>query len=85
MDASVIVCTYNRAESLRDTLRALQALKPAIGRTWEVIVVDNNSKDHTKKVVKEAQRAWPLLRYEFEGARACRTPATTASPARAAM
>ncbi|WP_210757085.1 glycosyltransferase [Azohydromonas sediminis] len=63
----MIVCTYNRAESLRDTLRALQALRPAPGRTWEVIVVDNNSKDHTRAVVEEAQRAWPLLRYEFEG------------------
>lgn len=68
MDASIIVCTYNRAESLRDTLHALKALQPAPGRAWEVIVVDNNSKDHTKAVVQEAQRAWPLLRYEFEGA-----------------
>jgi glycosyltransferase involved in cell wall biosynthesis len=67
MDASIVVCTYNRAESLRDTLRALQALKPAPGRAWEVIVVDNNSKDHTKAVVEEVQRGWPLLRYEFEG------------------
>ncbi len=68
MDASIVVCTYNRAESLRDTLRALQALQPAAGRAWEVIVVDNNSKDHTKAVVEEVQRTWPLLRYEFEGA-----------------
>lgn len=68
MDASIVVCTYNRAESLRDTLRALQALQAAPGRTWEVIVVDNNSKDHTRAVVEEAQRAWPLLRCEFEGA-----------------
>lgn len=68
MDASIVVCTYNRAESLRDTLRALQALVAAPGRSWEVIVVDNNSKDHTKAVVQDAQRGWPLLRYEFEGA-----------------
>jgi glycosyltransferase involved in cell wall biosynthesis len=67
MDASIVVCTYNRAESLRDTLRALQALRADPGRRWEVIVVDNNSKDHTKAVVEEAQRGWPLLRYEFEG------------------
>lgn len=68
MDASIVVCTYNRAESLRDTLRALQALVAAPGRSWEVIVVDNNSKDDTKDVVQDAQRDWPLLRYEFEGA-----------------
>ena len=68
MDASIVVCTYNRAESLRDTLRALQALQADPGRRWEVIVVDNNSKDHTKAVVEEVQRGWPLLRYAFEGA-----------------
>jgi len=68
MDASIVVCSYNRAESLRATLRALQALQAAPGRTWEVIVVDNNSKDHTRAVVEEAQRGWPLLRYASEGA-----------------
>lgn len=67
MDASIIVCTYNRAESLRDTLRALQAQRVDAGRAWEVIVVDNNSKDDTRQVVAEFQREWPLLRYEFEG------------------
>jgi glycosyltransferase involved in cell wall biosynthesis len=66
MDASIIVCTYNRAESLRDTLRALHALQPSANRHWEVIVVDNNSSDHTRVVVEEAQHDWPLLRYEFE-------------------
>lgn len=68
MDASIVVCTYNRAESLRDTLRALQALNAAPDRTWEVIVVDNNSKDHTKSMVQEVQQTWPLLQYQFEGA-----------------
>lgn len=66
MDATVIVCTYNRAESLRDTLRALRAQETAAGRRWEIVVVDNNSKDHTRDVVQEAQSDWPLLRYEFE-------------------
>ncbi len=68
MDASIIVCTYNRAESLRDTLRALHGQQMAASRHWEVIVVDNNSKDHTRSVVEKAQREWPLLRYEFEPA-----------------
>ncbi|CAG9932783.1 glycosyltransferase [Candidatus Nitrotoga arctica] len=67
MDASVIVCTYNRGESLRDTLRALKAQQPVARREWEVIVVDNNSNDHTQQVIAEFQREWPLLRYEFEG------------------
>ena len=67
MDASIIVCTYNRAESLRDTLRALKAQQAAPGREWEVIVVDNNSKDGTQRVIAEFQHEWPLLRYEFQG------------------
>jgi glycosyltransferase involved in cell wall biosynthesis len=37
-------------------------------RTWEVIVVDNNSADHTRQVVDEAACDWPLLRYAFEPA-----------------
>lgn len=67
MDASIIVCTYNRAESLRDTLGALKSQQTVTGREWEVIVVDNNSKDDTRQVIAEFQREWPLLRYEFEG------------------
>jgi glycosyltransferase involved in cell wall biosynthesis len=66
MHASIIVCTYNRASSLLDTLRALKAQKPVDGREWEVIVVDNNSKDDTQQVVAVFQRDWPMLRYEFE-------------------
>ena len=68
MDASIVVCTYNRAESLRDTLAALRAQQAAPAREWEVIVVDNNSKDRTRALVQEARRGWPRLRYEFEGA-----------------
>ncbi len=68
MNASIIVCTYNRAESLRDTLRALRAQKAHPSCEWEVVVVDNNSQDHTRKVVEEVRREWPLLRYEFEQA-----------------
>lgn len=67
MHASIIVCTYNRAVSLSDTLAALRALEPPPGCEWEVIVVDNNSGDETRRVVDEVKNAWPRLRYEFEG------------------
>ncbi len=66
MEASVIVCTYNRAESLMDTLGALKLQQTAPDRTWEVIVVDNNSSDHTRQIVTEFIKDWPVLRYEFE-------------------
>lgn len=68
MDCSIIVCTYNRAESLKDTLAALCALRASPDLRWEVLVVDNNSRDHTRQVVEEAQHIWPRLRYAFEPA-----------------
>ena len=67
MHASIIVCTYNRADSLRETLAALRAQQVPAERSWEVIVVDNNSRDGTRQVVQGVCQDWPLLRYEFEG------------------
>lgn len=66
MNATIIVCTYNRVDSLCETLRALKSQRINSTREWEVIVVDNNSKDHTRSVVEEMQQEWPHLRYEFE-------------------
>lgn len=66
MDASIIVCTYNRANSLKDTLNALLALNAKSFREWEVLIVDNNSNDHTRQVVERMQHDWPRLRYVFE-------------------
>lgn len=65
---SIIVCTYQRAESLRETLQALKGLRLPQGRELEVIVVDNNSSDHTRAVVEAFRAEWPELRYEFEPA-----------------
>jgi glycosyltransferase involved in cell wall biosynthesis len=65
---SVIVCTYQRAASLEDTLAALKRLRVPAGIKAEFIVVDNNSADHTRQVVEAFQRDWPELRYAFEAA-----------------
>lgn len=66
MNASIVVCSYNRADSLRETLLALKAQDSPASCQWEVVVVDNNSTDHTRSVVEQAQQGWPGLRYEFE-------------------
>ncbi len=66
MDASIVVCTYNRASSLGDTIKALRALETPAGCEWEVLVVDNNSKDNTRTVVERAAASWDRLRYLFE-------------------
>ena len=67
-DISVIVCTYNRAKSLQDTLRALAAQEARDGLLLELVVVDNSSTDETRDVVGAAGQTsrWPV-RYLFEG------------------
>ena len=53
---SILICTYNRARLLRETLAAIQALTPSRDFDVELIVVDNNSTDNTPLVIAEAIR-----------------------------
>jgi len=67
MNISVIICTYNRCESLKDTLGSLLVQKCEKIFEHEIIVVDNNSKDKTKEVVQSYLSAFGgRLRYIFE-------------------
>lgn len=52
---SVLICTYNRARLLRETLMALRSLDMP-DCDVEVVIVDNNSTDNTPLVVEEASR-----------------------------
>jgi glycosyltransferase involved in cell wall biosynthesis len=61
---SVIICTRDRAESLRITLECLErAMQPGIGA--EVIVVDNGSRDRTREVVESFIARLPVV-YLYE-------------------
>lgn len=62
---SVIICTYNRADSLRRTLQTCCDLAIPTGLQWELLVVDNNSTDNTKQVCESFAGKLPL-RYLFE-------------------
>ncbi len=63
---SVIICSSNRAESLRNVLDSLTEQK-ASGDLYEIIVVDNNSTDSTKPVVESyINKIRANLRYCFE-------------------
>ena len=67
MDLSVVICTYNRASSLAVTLEALLMQEAAPSLRWEVVVVDNNSRDHTREVVESfAARNEIRVVYTFE-------------------
>jgi glucosyl-dolichyl phosphate glucuronosyltransferase len=67
MKASVIVCTHNRSQSLTNVLESLAAQTFPDADGWEVIVVDNNSRDHTAQVVADFASRYPnRFRYCFE-------------------
>ncbi|EDY20285.1 glycosyl transferase family 2 [Chthoniobacter flavus Ellin428] len=65
MDISIILCTYNRAESLRRALKSLAQCTPPPGVELELVVVDNNSSDHTPEVCRETPMPFPS-RYLLE-------------------
>jgi glucosyl-dolichyl phosphate glucuronosyltransferase len=67
LDATVLIATSNRARLLDETLTSLRRLRLTRDRSWEAIVVDNNSTDDTRAVVERQARDFPVpLRYLFE-------------------
>ena len=68
VDATVLICTYNRAQYLARTLDSLAAMPANPGFSWNVLVVDNNSSDESRHVVMSRAGCFPVpLRYLFEG------------------
>jgi glycosyltransferase involved in cell wall biosynthesis len=68
MKLDVIVPTYNRSELLQRTLKSLLTAEIPPGLSVEVTVVDNNSKDETRRVVEEWMPEFSSrLHYLFEG------------------
>src|SRR5687768_5157614 len=64
---SVVICTYNRDKFIGEALNCLakQTLSP---EEFEIIIVDNNSTDHTASIAKNFIAAHPELnaRYVLE-------------------
>jgi glycosyltransferase involved in cell wall biosynthesis len=60
VNIDVVICTYNRAANLDNTLSALGAQRVSGYVIWSVLVVDNGSTDSTADVV-EAHRLRHLL------------------------
>jgi glycosyltransferase involved in cell wall biosynthesis len=67
MDLTVIICTWNRANTLANALSSIHASIVPSDLQWEVLVVDNNSTDSTKSVCDSFIELDPLrYRYLFE-------------------
>lgn len=59
---TIAICTYNRADYLRDTLNDLRNQTALDDRT-EIIVINNNSDDHTNKVCNDFDKRNPNIQF----------------------
>lgn len=69
MMISVIIPTHNRSDSLKNTIISLkgQVISKELGFDYEIIVVDNNSTDGTKKLIDDmGGQMNGRLKYLFE-------------------
>lgn len=64
-DISVIICTYNRANILDDTLKSFINTSKKNVR-YELLIIDNNSTDMTKNVCMSYCDIDPNIQYHFE-------------------
>lgn len=63
IDASIIICTRNRAASVGGTLKSLAAIET--GFQWEALLVDSSTTDDTAKVIGSADNCDGRLRYLY--------------------
>ena len=69
MDLSIIVCTFNRADMLKQCIESILSCEISESLASEIIVVDNNSSDNTADVIGNFadNNALPMIvRYCFE-------------------
>ncbi len=58
---SVIICTWNRCVSLRETLESFKRMTVPPDVSWELIVVDNNSTDATAQTIDDFKEHLPIV------------------------
>jgi len=69
LDFTVVICTYNGAQRLPAVLACLQQQVTPAQLRWEILIIDNNSSDHTASLVHSYQHTWQgpgSIRYGFE-------------------
>src|ERR1700722_17754963 len=60
MLVTVAICTWNRAKLLDQTLAGMRRLHILAGHTWELLVVNNDSTDHTDEVIEKHSSDLPI-------------------------
>ena len=64
-EVSIIVCTLDRQVEVARAIRSILA-QEVDARRYEIVVVDNHSRDGTREVIAEIQREAPQVRYVYE-------------------
>ncbi|HYL69790.1 MAG TPA: dolichyl-phosphate beta-glucosyltransferase [Candidatus Dormibacteraeota bacterium] len=64
---SVIVPAFNEEDRLPATLEAMREYLDSLGEEYELLVVDDGSRDRTIKVARSAGECWPQLRVIPQG------------------
>jgi glucosyl-dolichyl phosphate glucuronosyltransferase len=62
---SIVICTYNRAELARQAIASVLAQDFSKSQ-YELLILDNNSSDHTPAMAQEFCQAYPNVRYFLE-------------------
>ena len=60
ISVSIVICTYNRADSLKLTLDSLCRMEVGNEFRWEIILIINNSTDHTESVAESFKPHLPI-------------------------
>ena len=66
LGVSVIICCYNSAAHLPDTLKHLAMQRVPAGILWEVIVIDNASTDNTFQVAAQEWEKYIIPNVSFQ-------------------
>ncbi len=61
LDVSIVLCTWNNAAQLDRMLTAMRDSNIPSGLKWELIVVNNNSTDHTKQIAAKHREYLPVV------------------------
>ncbi len=62
LDLSVAVAIYNEEESIPPLCEALDKALAPLGRSYEILLVDDGSKDRSWEVLKEQAKKYPCLK-----------------------
>ena len=62
VDCSIVIPVYNEETNIRLLIPELQGVLDKLGKTYEMIFVNDGSSDHTGKIIAEAARRSPQIK-----------------------